>query len=294
MYFHEVHSTDGDLGDGFGETPLPPVPDVQLPQPQLRFRPNRPSLSPGQLTLHPQNVPFSPLQPGLGPLPRLNPPLTGPFPELVIDGFAPGVTTLNTTQKEKIRRFAEHLAARPPGGVTAIRFVSFREPNERRVAISMQRAQAVQSELERQFCPLNPLVASSLRLFRNDCNISAQGARVEVYTTAVRGASPVSPCVPMSEQSTPSLICPMPPLRRPSRSFNDLFWQWFNGNLDSVMNRLRVPDSWRGPIRSAARKAVESGSEAVLDSALSQTQLSSAAKEAIKASVRAAAQQPIP
>jgi hypothetical protein len=278
-----IHSTDGDLGDGFGEPALPPVPDVTLPEPQLRFRPNRPSLSPGLLTLYPPSAPFTPLQP-----------MMGPFPELVIDGFASGVTTLNTTQKEKIRRFAEHLAARPPGGVTAIRFVSFREPNERRVAISMQRAQAVQSELERQFCPLNPLVASSLRLFRNDCNVSAQGARVEVYTTAVRGAAPVSPCVPMSEQSNPSLICPMPPLRRPSRSFNDLFWQWFNGNLDSVMNRLRVPDSLRGPIRNAARSAVERGSEAILDAALSQTQLSSEAKEAIRASVRAAAQQPIP
>jgi hypothetical protein len=86
----------------------------------------------------------------------------------------------------------------------------------------------------------------------------------------------------------------MPPLRRPSRSFNDLFWQWFNGNLDSVMSRLRVPDSWRGPIRNAARRAVESGSEAVLDAALAQTQLSGEAKEAIRASVRAAAQQPIP
>jgi hypothetical protein len=289
-----IHSTEGDLGDGYGEPPLPPVPNVQLPEPQLRFRPNRPSLSPGQLRLHPQNVPFTPLQPGVRPLPRLTPPLTGPFPELVIDGFAPGVTVLNATQREKIRRFAEHLAARPPGGVTAIRFVSFRDTGERNVATGMQRAQAVQSELERQFCPLNPLVASSLRLFRNDCNVSAQGARVEVYTTAVRGASPVSPCVPMSEQSNPSLICPMPPLRRQGRSFNDRFWQWFNGNLDSVMGRLRVPDSWRGPIRNAARSAVEGGSEAILDAALSQTRLSGEAKEAIKASVRAAAQQPIP
>jgi hypothetical protein len=288
-----IHSTDGDLEDGYGEPPLPPVPDVQLPEPQLRFRPNRPSLSPGQLRLQPQNAPFSPLQPGLSPLPRLTMPM-GPFPELVIDGFAPGVTTLNATQREKIRRFAEHLAARPPGGVTAIRFASFRDPGERNVATSMQRALAVQSELERQFCPLNPLVASSLRLFRNDCNVSPQGARVEVYTTAVRGAAPVSPCVPMSEQSNPSLICPMPPLRRQGRSFNDRFWQWFNGNLDSVMNRLRVPNSLRGPIRDAARSAVERGSEAILDSALSQTQLSSEAREAIKASVRAAAQQPIP
>jgi hypothetical protein len=282
------------LGDGYGEPPLPPVPDVTLPEPQLRFRPNRPSLSPGQLRLWPQNIPFSPLQPGLGPLPRLTPPLTGPFPELVIDGFAPGATALNETQKEKIRRYAEHLAARPPGGLTAIRCVSFRAPNERLVAAGMGRAQAVQSEIERQLCALNPLVGSSIRLFRNDCNVSPQGARVEVYTTAVRGASPVSPCAPLSEQSNPSLVCSMPPLRRQGRSLNDRFWQWFNGNLDSVMSRLRVPDSLRGRIRDAARSAVERGSEAVLDAALAQTQLGSEAKEAIRASVRAAAQTPIP
>jgi hypothetical protein len=221
-------------------------------------------------------------------------PPAGPFAELVIDGFPPGVTTLNAAQQAKIRRFAEHLAARPAGGLTAIRFASFRAPNETHIATGLQRAQAVQSELERQLCPLNPLLTSSLRLFRNDCNVSAQGARVEVYTTAVRGASPVSPCTPISEQSHPSLTCPMPPLRRQGRSLNDRFWQWFNGNLDSVMTRLRVPDSLRGPIRDAARSAVERGAEEVLNRTLAESRLPGEVQEAIRASVRAAAQQPIP
>src|SRR5687767_1378128 len=104
-----MHSAHGELGDGFSEPPLPPVPNVQLPEPQLRFRPIRPSFSPGQLRLQPQNVPFSPIRPG-GPLlpPRGISPLTQATvmgPQLRIDGYASGVTALSDAQRASIRRF---------------------------------------------------------------------------------------------------------------------------------------------------------------------------------------------
>jgi hypothetical protein len=59
------------------------------------------------------------------------------------------------------------------------------------------------------------------------------------------------------------------------------------------MNRLGVPQSLGGPIRDAARAALERGAESLLTEALDQTGLGNEAKEAIRASVRSAARTPI-
>jgi hypothetical protein len=287
MYFRANPSEEVGRSHDVGE-PSPP--------PELRLPPHRrPSLlTPEQLQLRPP-VPSSWMTPLARQPGNLRLPLpTGPFAEEIVDGFAPGATALNSAQRAKIERFARQLAARSTPYTTAIRLASFRAPGESDVRVGMQRALAVQSELERHLCRLSPLLTSALRLFRNDCNVSSQGARVEIFTTVVRGAAPVSPCIaPANEQGLPSLICPTPP-RPPGRSFSQMFWQMFDGRLDSVMNSLRVSPSWRGRIRNAAHAAVERGVEEILNRTLAATGLSGEAQEAIRASVRAAAQTRIP
>lgn len=292
MYYRTGLNDDMSVRDGVGE----PMPDFRLAPPELRMPPRpRPSLLPPEQLKRLSLAPT--LTQPLWRLPLLPPPRlvpTGIFPEEVVDGFAPNATTLNMVQRAKIERFAQQIAARPAPFTTAIRFVAFRAPNEADALVGLQRAQAVQSELERQLCRLNPLLASSMRLFRNDCDVSAQGARVEIYTTVVRNASPVSPCnTPSNEQGLPSLICSTPP-RPAGKSFNQLFWQMLDSRLDSVMNSLRVPPSWRGRIRDAAHDAIDKGVEEILNRTLAISGLNSDAQEAIRTTVRAAAQTPIP
>jgi hypothetical protein len=292
MYFRTGLNDDMSESQGVGE----PIPDFRLTPPELRMPPRpRPSLLP------PEQLKLRSLGPSLTqplwrlplfPPPHLLP--TGIYPEEVIDGFTPGIATLNPAQLAKIKRFANQLVARSAPYTTAIRLVAFRAQGETDPRLGMQRAQAVQSELERHLCRLNPLITSSLRLFRNDCNVSPQGARVEIFTTVVRGVSPVSPCsTPPNEQGLPSLICPMPP-RPPGRSFSQMFWQMLDSRLDSAMNSLRVPQSWHGRIRDAAHAAVDKGAEEILNRTLAAAGISGEAQEAIRASVRATVQTPIP
>lgn len=83
---------------------------------------------------------------------------------------------------------------------------------------------------------------------------------------------------------------PAPP---PRRSVNQMFWQKIDDGLTSTMSRLGVPQRLRGPIRDAAHGAIERGTQAVLDQMLDSTDLSSEAKEAIRATIRAALQTPV-
>jgi outer membrane protein OmpA-like peptidoglycan-associated protein len=83
---------------------------------------------------------------------------------------------------------------------------------------------------------------------------------------------------------------PAPP---PRRSFNQMFWRKVDDSLTSTMGRLGVPQHLRGPIRDAAHGAIERGTQSVLDHMLDRTDLSSEAKEAIRATIRAAMQTPV-
>jgi hypothetical protein len=83
---------------------------------------------------------------------------------------------------------------------------------------------------------------------------------------------------------------PAPPPRRP---FNQMFWQKIDDSLASTMSRLGVPQRLRGPIKDAAHGAIERGTQAVLDQMLARTDLSREAKEAIRATIRAALQTPV-
>jgi hypothetical protein len=62
--------------------------------------------------------------------------------------------------------------------------------------------------------------------------------------------------------------------------------------LNSTMSRVGVPPSLRGPVRDAAHAAIRQGGEGILNRAPDETGMSSEAKEAIRSTVRAAAQTP--
>lgn len=107
-----------------------------------------------------------------------------------------------------------------------------------------------------------------------------------------RMAVPIRPETP-EERIRRILTTPPPPPPPGRRSFSQMFWRRVDDNLYSTMNRLGIPPSLRRLIRDAAHNAIQRGSESLLNSVLDRTQLSSEAKEAIRATVRAAARAPI-
>jgi hypothetical protein len=92
------------------------------------------------------------------------------------------------------------------------------------------------------------------------------------------------------ERRDREMFRPLPPAL-PTMSLSEAIERFLNRHLDRVMNDLRVPPAVRGPIRNAARAAIERGAEGLLDRSLAQMKLSSEVQEAIKSSVRAAARQ---
>jgi hypothetical protein len=55
------------------------------------------------------------------------------------------------------------------------------------------------------------------------------------------------------EERINRILRELPPAPLQRRSFNQMFWQRVDENLDSVMNRVGVPQSLRGHIRGSAR-----------------------------------------
>jgi len=107
---------------------------------------------------------------------------------------------------------------------------------------------------------------------------------------AARKVAPVRPETP--EERIQRITTTSPPTPPPRRSFSQMFWNKVDDNLNLTMNKLSVPQSLRGPIRDAAHAALERGAESLLNNALDQTGLGNEAKQAIRASVRAAARTP--
>jgi hypothetical protein len=102
---------------------------------------------------------------------------------------------------------------------------------------------------------------------------------------------PIRPETP--EERLQRILTTPPPAPLPRRSFNQMFWQKVDDSLTSTMGRLGVPERLRGPIRDAAHGAIERGTQSVLDHMLDRTDLSREAKEAIRATIRAAMQTPV-
>jgi hypothetical protein len=115
--------------------------------------------------------------------------------------------------------------------------------------------------------------------------------RIPTPEEAARAVVPLGP--ETVEERIRQILTAPPPTPPPRRSFGEMFWRRMDEKLNSTMSRVGVPPSLRGPTRDAARAAIRQGGDAILNGALDETGLSSEAKEAIRAAVRAAAQTPL-
>jgi hypothetical protein len=115
--------------------------------------------------------------------------------------------------------------------------------------------------------------------------------RLPTPEEAARAVVPLGPETP--EERIGRSLTPPPPTPPPRRAFSEMFWRRMDARLHSTMSRVGVPPSLRGPIRDAAHAAIRQGGEGLVNRALDETGLSSEAKEAMHATVRAAAQTPI-
>jgi hypothetical protein len=228
-----------------------------------------------------------------------------------LTGFARGGAGLSVAQLERVKRAAEFIAQswRGTSPITSIRIAGYIDANEGQSDLGQRRAEAARDALLGALGSARPGLATRLRWIMEDRGFSPV-AKVEIYlwhgptpppvpplvrvpspAEAARRAEPMRPETP--EERIQRTITTPPPTPPPRRSFNQMFWNKVDDNLNSTMNRLGVPQSLRGPIRAAARAALERGTESLLTKALDQTGLGNEAKEAIRASVRAVAQTPI-
>jgi hypothetical protein len=92
------------------------------------------------------------------------------------------------------------------------------------------------------------------------------------------------------ERRNRELFSPPPP--PPQRmTLQEAINRFLDNSLNRLMSDLRIPSGLRNTIRNAARAAIGRGALELLDRSLTQMRLSSEAKEAIGASVRAAMRQ---
>jgi hypothetical protein len=228
-----------------------------------------------------------------------------------LTGFARGGASLNAAQLERVKRVGEFVAQswRGTSPITSIRITGYIDADEWQSDLGQRRAAAVRDALLRALGSARPGLATRLRWILEDRGFSPV-AKVEIYlwhgptpppvpplvripspAEAARRAEPMRPETP--EERIQRTITTPPPAPPPRRSYSQMFWNKVDDNLNSTMNRLSVPQSLRAAIRDAAHAALERGAESLLNKALDQTDLGNEAKEAIRASVRAAARTPI-
>jgi outer membrane protein OmpA-like peptidoglycan-associated protein len=229
-----------------------------------------------------------------------------------ITGFARDGASLSAAQLGRVKRAAEFIAQswRGTSPITSIRVTGYIDANEAESDLGQRRAAAVRDALLRALGSARPGLATRLRWIVEDRGFSSV-AKVEIYlwhgptpppvpplvrvpspAEAARRVAPMRPETP--EARIRRIITTPPPTPHPRKSFSQMFWNKVDDNLNSTMSRLGVPQSLRGPLRDAAHAAIERGAESLLNKALDQTGLGNEAKEAIRASVRAAARTPIP
>jgi outer membrane protein OmpA-like peptidoglycan-associated protein len=228
-----------------------------------------------------------------------------------ITGFPRGGASLSAAQLERVNRVAEFVAQSWNGTspITSIRFTGYIDADEWQSDLGQRRAVAVRDALLRALGSARPGLATRLQWILEDRGFSPV-AKVEIYlwhgptpppvpplvrlpspAEAARTVAPMRPETP--EERIQRIITTPPPTPPPRRSFSQMFWNKVDDSLNSTMNRLSVPQSLRGRIRAAAHAALERGAESLLNNALDQTDLGNEAKEAIRASVRAAARTPV-
>jgi outer membrane protein OmpA-like peptidoglycan-associated protein len=228
-----------------------------------------------------------------------------------ITGFPHGGASLSAAQLERVKRVAEFVAQSWNGTspITSIRITGYIDADEWQSDLGQRRAVAVRDALLRALGSVRPGLATRLQWIIEDRGFSPV-AKVEIYlwhgptpppvpplvrvpspAEAARRAEPMRPGTP--EERIQRIITTPPPTPPPRRSFSQIFWNKVDDHLNSTMNRLGIRQSLRGRIRDAAHAAVEKGAESLLINALDQTDLGNEVKEAIRASVRAAARTPI-
>jgi outer membrane protein OmpA-like peptidoglycan-associated protein len=105
---------------------------------------------------------------------------------------------------------------------------------------------------------------------------------------------------PKPEQETPEQeakrnldrmlkLGPIP--ERPKRSFSEEVWKAVDNAVDDITKKLGVPEKFRGMIKDGAHSAIEKGAEKALDTALDAAKVTGQERDAIKAAIKAAAQQ---
>ncbi len=228
-----------------------------------------------------------------------------------VTGFPRGGAGLNTAQLERVNRVAEFVAQsrRGTSPIMSVRITGYIDPNEWQSDLGRQRAVAVRDALVRALNRLSPGLPTRVRWITEDRGLSPM-AKVEIYLWAGPTPPPVPPLVRVPSPAeaartvvplrpeTPEeriqriLRTPMPsPPRR--RSFSQMFWQRVDESLDSTMNRLRVPQSLRRPIRDGVHAAINRGSEALLNQILEASGLPGEIQEAIRGTVRGLLQVPL-
>lgn len=246
--------------------------------------------------------------------PRLAPPeglqLRMPAFE-TLTGFVRGNASLNGAQLQRVNRVAEFIARSWTGAspIMSVRVTGYIDRDEWQPDLGQRRAAAVQDALMRALNSLRPGLATRLRWLTENRGLSSI-AKVEIYLWAGATPPPVPPLVripspaevarrmvPMRpetpEERIQRILRTLPPAPPARRSFSQMFWQQVDERLNSVMNRLSVPGSLRGPIRDGVHAAIRRGSEALLNEIVGATGLPGGAQDAIRGTVKALLEVPI-
>jgi outer membrane protein OmpA-like peptidoglycan-associated protein len=229
-----------------------------------------------------------------------------------ITGFPRGGASLSAAQLERVNRVAEFVAQSWNGTspITSIRITGYIDADESQSDLGQRRAAAVRDALLRALGSARPGLASRLRWILEDRGFSPV-AKVEIYlwhgptpppvpplvrlpspAEAARTVAPMRPETP--EERIQRILRTLPPPPPPRRTFSEAFWQRVDEHLNSAMNRLGVPSSLRGPIRNGARAAIRRGSEELMKRILDASGLPSEVQEAIRGTVRDAAELKVP
>jgi hypothetical protein len=222
-----------------------------------------------------------------------------------ITGFARGGGVLSAGQRERVKRTAEFIARSWAGTspITSVRVTGYIDANEWEPDLGQQRAVAVRDALVRALNDSRPGMPGRLRWITEDRGLS-QVAKVEIYLWAGPTPPPVPPLVrvpspaevarrvePMRpetpEERIQRILRTLPPPPPPRRTFSEAFWRQVDERLNSLMSRLGVPSSLRGPIRDGARAAIRRGAEELMKRVLEASGLPGEAQEAIQGMVRA-------
>lgn len=213
---------------------------------------------------------------------------------------------MNTAQLQRVNRVAEFIAQswRGTSPITSVRITGYIDANEWQSDLGQQRAVTVRDALVSALGSGRPGLAMRLRWIIEDRGFSPV-AKVEIYLWAGPTPPPVPPLlrvpspaeaartvVPMRpetpEERIQRILQTLPPPPPPRRTLSQAFWQRVDERLNSMMSRVGVPRSLRGPIRQGMHAAIRRGSEELLNQILNASGLPGEAQEAIRGTVRAA------